>query len=101
MYSGVTYSITQFNWNGKYRTFFANSHELIPSEGDYKVSFPNGKKQFMIKNYETGGFRRFRYEGEVQIFTDEDYLPNGEIAWEFKSEDGISCFITLFPDEIK
>jgi len=97
MYSDVTYSINQFNWNGATRTFYADGWDLIPSEGDYKVAFPNEQQQFIIKNYETGGFRRFRYVGEVQLFSSITYLPNGEKAWEFKSEDDISCLVCITP----
>jgi hypothetical protein len=82
MYKHFEYKITSFTWHPEINTLIGNAKELW-YEG-YYYPFPNGKKQFFIKNNKTQGFRRFRYSHEV----DTDIF--------FSSEDGINCCIKDF-----
>lgn len=76
----ITYSITEFVWVKKDNSFYADADKLHP-EGDYKCSFPNGRKKFYIRNNRTKGFRRFILNKEF------------ETVLQFVSEDGILCNI--------
>lgn len=83
----VHYDIRDFKWSAENKTFYGDGFDLYDADGSYKQSFPNGKKQFVIKNYQTDDFRRFRFEKET---TD----PFGTYLV-FTSEDGIRCVINL------
>ena len=83
----VHYDIRDFKWVGLNNTFYGDAWDLYDAEGDYRSAFPNEKKQFVIKNYQTGNFRRFTFLKEI-----ED--PFGK-DWVFISEDGIQCQINI------
>ena len=76
----IVYSITKFKWVKKDNTFYAEADKLHP-DGDYKCTFPNGRKKFYIKNHRTKGFRRFILNKEY------------DNVLQFTSEDGILCKI--------
>jgi hypothetical protein len=80
------YDINEFTWSKEKNTFYQEAWNLFAD--DYQHAFPSGRGQFFIKNYETGGFRRFRLIGE----TDIDLI--------FESEDGIRCNICINPDAL-
>ena len=52
------YNIEDFEWAPENLSFTANAVDLWLSDSQH--SFPNGRKQFSIKNEKTNGFRRFR-----------------------------------------
>lgn len=83
------YNIHDFNWDNDTKTFYGNERNLYPINTShyYQISFPNQRGQFFIKNMTTSGFRRFRYNGEIQL-TDTD------VIWRYMSEDGMTCDIT-------
>lgn len=83
----VHYDIRDFRWVKEETTFYGDGFDLYDAEGIYKFVFPNHKKQFVIKNYKTGNFRRFTFQKEI---TD----PFGTY-WMFESEDKIKCVINL------
>lgn len=76
----VHYDIRDFKWVKEENTFYGDGWDLYPSEEPYYIeAFPNGKKQFVIKNYKTDGFRRFTFKeeatdpfGTYYVFTSED-----------------------------
>lgn len=81
----VTYDIRHFHWMEEINTFSGNAYELFDSEGYYYDSFPNRRKQFIIKNYKTGNFRRFRHYKDIY-------------GWSvYSSEDGFYCYINTQP----
>lgn len=84
----VHYDISDFKWVKEDNTFYGDGWDLYPSEEPYyRVAFPNQRKQFVIKNYQTGNFQRFTFVKETtDIF--------GE-TWLFESEDGIRCQINV------
>lgn len=83
----VYYDIRDFTWIKDTNTFFGDGYDLYNAEGDYRSTFPNGRDQFVIKNYKTENFRRFAFQKEK---TD----PFGTYRV-FESEDGIRCIINL------
>jgi len=83
----VHYDIRDFKWVKASNTFYGDGWDLFDAEGYYKQAFPNKKKQFIIKNYKTGNFRRFTFQKQE---TD----PFGTYRV-FISEDGYRCFINL------
>jgi hypothetical protein len=76
----IIYNITQFVWVKKDNSFYADADKLYP-DGDFKCTFPNGRKKFYIKNHNTKGFRRFILN------------KKGDTILQFISEDGILCNI--------
>ena len=80
----IYYSIEQFYWSKESRTFYQDAWEIFDDYHQY--AFPNMKGQFFIKNFDTGGFRRFRLVEETAA------------DWVFESEDGIKCIICYNPD---
>lgn len=58
----IYYDIKMFEWDKTNRLFTQFAHNLHSPLFPYY--FPNGRKQFYIKNYKTNGFRRFRYVSE-------------------------------------
>jgi hypothetical protein len=51
------------------------------------------KRQFYIKNYQTGNERRFRFVTEFEnVHPTEQW---SETIWQFQSEDGILCNICI------
>ena len=83
----VHYDIRDFLWIKDANTFHGDGWDLWDAEGDYKFAFPNGREQFVIKNYQTGNFRRFTFQEEV---TDQDGT-----YYTYISEDGMKCIIDL------
>lgn len=81
----ITYSIEDFIYNHVNKTLYGNEIELYPIEGDYKIPFPNQKKQFYIINFKTNNRRRFRYNRQ--------YKSLNNIIFQFESEDDIICII--------
>lgn len=98
----IYYDIHQFYWNKEANTFTADAWDLMATLPDGTIhpeSFPNGKRQFIIKNYATEGFRRFEFVSEEKSFY--QFESTGDvyecIDWVFKSEDGILCSICIKP----
>jgi hypothetical protein len=83
----VHYDIHDFKWVKETNTFYGDGWDLYDAEGYYRQPFPNQRKQFIIKNYQTGNFRRFRFSHEISD-------PFGN-EWVFESEDGIKCQIGI------
>lgn len=83
----VHYDIRDFKWVKESNTFYGDGWDLWDAEGIYKFVFPNHKKQFVIKNYKTGNFRRFTFQKEIT-----DLFGT---YWMFESEDKIKCVINL------
>ena len=73
----VVYSITGFVWVKKENSFYADADNLHP-DGDFKCTFPNGRRKFYIKNHNTEGFRRFilnkEYDNVLQFITEDGIL---------------------------
>jgi len=94
------YDIKQFAWDSATNSFFADAFHLCATLPDgliHPEAFPSAKQQFVIMNYETGGFRRFRFvDAYVEYYPidgfDETYESH---IWLFESEDGIKCNITI------
>ena len=84
----IIYSIDSFKWEKGDNSFYANEVALYTSEGDFKCTFPNGKRQLYIKNYKTGNFRRFRF------------LKEKDTTLEYISEDNIYCKIYIHKDRL-
>jgi len=79
------YVIAQFTWDGD--TLIGYANDLWTDNANYP--FPNGKKQFYIRNLRTGGFRRFRLK------------TANTLEYNFVSEDGIKCKIYQSRPHIK
>lgn len=89
MANTITYDIKQFHWDSSINTFHGEAPHLVgllPDGTFHNEAFPSGKKQFIIKNFKTDGFRRFHFMEELNGY----YL--------FKSEDGIRCEICVDPE---
>jgi len=82
------YDIELFDWDGN--LFHARLSDLWDSDRRGRIPFPNGKRQFVVENNRTGGFRRFRFEWEEVV--------DGGLYWKFKSEDGIP--LTIFVENL-
>jgi hypothetical protein len=83
----VHYDISDFKWVKEDNTFYGDGWDLYAAEPNYFDVFPSKRKQFIIKNYQTGNFRKFTFVKEVTgVF--------GE-TWLFESEDGIKCQIDM------
>ena len=98
----IKYDILQFQWNKIENTFHADAWNLVgflPDGSTHSEAFPTMKTQFIMYNYNTNGFRRFRFVKEVtQLLVDENSNTNYEITnWLFESEDGIKCSICVQP----
>ena len=88
------YNINQINWSPRNNIFYVDAWNLYARSQDgsmYPEPFPNRKKDFIIQNPKTGGFRRFRFVKEHHIsFGIDEYT---QLNWLFESEDGIKCYI--------
>ncbi len=85
----TVYDLKQFTWNKAENTLHGEAPYLVgmlPDGHFHPCAFPSVKEQFIIKNFETGGFRRFRFLKETPGF----YI--------FESEDGIKCEVCLDAD---
>jgi len=73
----INYDIHSFAWNSKTRTFRGDEIRLWDMGTYFQYSFPSGRRQFFIRNTNTGGFRRFRLQKETKrtlIFVSEDFI---------------------------
>ena len=83
----IHYDIRDFKWVKDGNIFYGDGFDLYDAEGDYRQPFPNSRRQFVIKNYKTGNFRRFTFQFET---TD----PFGTY-YTYTSEDEYRCIINL------
>jgi hypothetical protein len=95
----IRYDILSFRWDKEARTFTTDAWDLYDCDNEYSYPFPSDKKQFVIVNKKTGGFRRFRFVKEIKYVYDipelEESFP--AVDWLFESEDGIKCLATVSP----
>ena len=96
------YSISQFRWNKENNCFYASAAYLWDENRPECVdAFPNQKKNFIIQNPKTNGFRRFSFLKEYDEKREVEYasytIEQIDTIWEFISEDGIKCRISLMP----
>ena len=92
----IEYDIQQFRWNKDINTFYADAWDLVaymPDGSFHTEAFPTMKEQFFIYNYNTNGFRRFRFVKEIS----GDVGGFNYTEWVFESEDGIECRIGIEP----
>ena len=80
----IYYDIHNFYWSKESNTFYQDA--CVLDTPDHPEAFPNRKGQFFIKNYDTGGFRRFRLVTETKV------------DWIYESEDGIKCVVCVDPE---
>ena len=81
----IDYDINSFEWNQRENTFYADVDNVYAIGEVFSSAepFPSGKRQFNIRNQETGGFRRFSFVREMEII-EPDWTS---IQWLFRSED--------------
>ena len=96
------YSISQFRWNTNENCFYASAAYLWDENRPECVdAFPNQKKKFIIQNPKTNGFRRFsfvkEYDEKIEVKYASYTIEQTDTIWEFVSEDGIKCRISLMP----
>ena len=92
----IEYDMGYFKWWYKAKSFYADAWTLYAIDEAHESiaePFPSGRSQFIIRNLETDGFRRFTFKRDVVI--DEDHFSATE--WVFESEDGIECRIGIEP----
>jgi hypothetical protein len=82
-----TYDIQHFTWVKEENTFFANEETLYDIQAYYRYPFPNGQKQFFIRNKRSKNQRRFRFV--------KDLCSPDNLYYEFESEEGYKCVIKL------
>jgi hypothetical protein len=90
----IEYDINSFRWYKQEGTFYADAWTLYAIDEAHQSliePFPSGRSQFIIRNLETDGFRRFTFQRDVII--DEEHFNATE--WVFESEDGIQCRILI------
>ena len=90
----IEYDMGYFKWYNRENSFYADAWNLYAVDEAHEhltEPFPSGRSQFIIRNLETDGFRRFTFERELVI--DEENFSATE--WVFKSEDGILCKILI------
>ena len=88
------YHIRQFVWNKDTNSFYGQAPFLecvMPDGNIHPEVFPNMKKQFIIDNPKTGGFRRFKFVKEITSNIGEMQFTE----WLFESEDKIECRIAI------
>jgi hypothetical protein len=109
MNTEYTYDIKQFQYNKETNALSAEVLDLYTSNQDGSMHpnpFPNGKQQFIIKNYETGNHRRFRFVKEdtekyaytvTSTATGQEDIPVdwSQQYWLYEAEDGIKCRVYL------
>ena len=88
----IYYDIRDFKWVEEEATFYGDGDDLFDAEGTYKEVFPSRRSQFVIKNYKTGNFRRFRFEQRIVD-------PFG-VYYIFTSEEGYRCIISFDDDSL-
>ena len=90
------YDVLQFRWNRDTNAFYADAWDLVawlPDGSTHPEAFPNQKGEFFIHNYQTDGFRRFRYVKDITGDVGDVHF----VEWLFESEDGIECRIGIEP----
>ena len=90
----VEYDMGYFKWYSHEKTFRADAWTLYAVDQAHQSiiePFPSARSQFIIRNLETEGFRRFTFVRELVI--EEPGLNATE--WVFKSEDDIFCKILI------
>lgn len=101
-----TYDIAQFKYRKEDNTLYGEAPHLVthlPDGSMHHEAFPNGKKEFYIKNYKTNNERRFRFlteELDYQELYDEEGNLYGALfdpitTWVFESEDSIKCKVRI------
>ena len=92
------YDIHSFYWSKERNTLSASAWQLFSiNHPDLQEPFPSQKEQFIIKNNETGGFRRFRFQKEVRYELEVEHGCCAElIEYFFESEDEIKCIIIVY-----
>ena len=98
----IEYDIQQFRYTKETNTFYADAWNLIgymPDGNFHPESFPTMKGQFVMYNYNTNGFRRFRFVKEITnwLIDENEHTKYEMIDWLFESEDGIKCMINIIP----
>ena len=96
----IEYDINQFKWNKDTNTFYADAWNLVaymPDGSFHPEAFPTLKGEFVMYNYKTNGFRRFRFAKEIRNWLiDEANTTKYEmVEWLFESEDGFKCMISM------
>jgi hypothetical protein len=81
------YDIRHFTWVKDDKTFLAAEEDLYDIQAKYSYPFPNGRKQFFIKNKKTKNQKRFRFLKDLELY--------GNLYYEFESEEGYRCIIKL------
>jgi len=79
------YDIRHFTWVKEENTFFASEEDLYDIQNQYP--YPNGRKQFFIKNKKTKNQKRFRFVKDSELYQN--------LYYEFESEEGYKCVIKL------
>jgi hypothetical protein len=90
----IEYDMGYFKWHNHEKAFYADAWSLYAIDEAHESiaePFPSGRSQFIIRNLETDGFRRFTFKRDIVI--DEDHFSATE--WVFESEDGILCKILI------
>lgn len=98
----IEYDIQQFRYTKETNTFYADAWNLIaymPDGSFHPEAFPTMKEQFVMYNYSTNGFRRFRFVKEITnwLIDENEHTKYEMIDWLFESEDGIKCMINIIP----
>lgn len=96
----IEYDIQQFRYTKETNTFYADAWNLIaymPDGSFHPEAFPTMKEQFVMYNYSTNGFRRFRFVKEITnwLIDENEHTKYEMIDWLFESEDGIKCIISI------
>lgn len=82
------YDIRAFYWDASEQLFYAVKDDLWDINSHYNsIPFPNDRKQFIIRNPMTDGYRRFRFVKEQTDGNGFEYL--------FESEDGFRCIVLI------
>jgi len=96
----IQYDILQFRYTSEIGLFCADAWNLVATMSDgsfHPKAFPTMKGEFIMYNYKTNGFRRFRFVKEIRnwIIDESDGTKYEMIDWHFKSEDEFTCIISI------
>ena len=96
----IEYDILQFRYAKEIGLFSADAWNLVaymPDGSFHPEAFPTLKGEFVMYNYKTNGFRRFRFVKEITNWLiDEANTTKYEmVEWLFESEDGFRCIISI------
>lgn len=81
------YDIRAFHWDASENMFYAVKDDLWDINPLSNIPFPSDRKQFIIRNPMTDGYRRFRLVKEQESDNGLEYL--------FESEDFIRCIVLV------